>query len=496
MADYCVSHEYELKESTNSRTYDVVGPEDCSFFDEPVKVEERGDMMGSLSYRSDDDILAYAMAHPVNAYEEEEVYRGIEADTLDAVQLEVVCEYVENYSKSLEEHVELADRMNRHVRSLFVAAPSFVYHEVNDRGKTLFHATVDFEGWHYAVGPCTVKKELNKEFLQMFFSETGKYVYLMARFLNDSFDYVSSVRKESFRWIVGGGTTVLETERGGLQRNWKSTLPGIRGVGQCCFQYLKTVMGFEIISKLSNVPGYQEKSVLVWQKLIGMSSSREIYSVLKDMMLTQHDRRVPQGDKIVDGIILALVVENRMDYYDVVRRSYLSKMDIVNWMQKRYGATYAVYVSNKVMAFRCTIRELSAPINEVGNDRASDSIDGVRLMRSISRVLGAFPLGLRMNEIVREVKRTWIVDTCEIGYVLCQYLDVKWDTFVVNGVDKYFLRRSPAVHFLRYGDDCLREEDRYERWRGRTKEKTKLSEKLQEVFGFGQSCSLSDDGGK
>jgi len=312
------------------------------------------------------------------------------------------------------------------------------------------------------------------------------FLHLMSKFLMDSFEYVANVRKDSYGWILSPDVTVLEIERGGIEHNYKSVLPGIRGTSQCCHKYLQYVMGYEIVNNLTNVPGHEGISGVVWKKLIGNFSSKDVYHVLYEKMVEADDRRAPDGDRVVDGVTLSLIVENRRDFHELIQKHYLSKRDLVMWMQKRYSPKYALFVTDKVMKFQCTRKEIGERIEVI---RGKPQIEGVRLMRSVVRALGAYPLGMRMTELAKEISRTWTVEGDELAFVLAQYLDIKWLMRYSGILPIYYLKPVFNQHFVRNRDNGTWSDDRYDKWR--VKNNPKLSgveQKIKEIFG---TCKLS-----
>lgn len=390
---------------------------------------------------SDEEVLRYALEHPVNLYEEEEVYQGTTGDVLEAVELELACQYVEDHGITDEDSAELASKFNHELLQANKSAPTCVSHVVNDRGRQLFYANYEFEGWGYAVGPCIIKRELVREFHRHFYSKAGKYVHLMSRFMNESVDHVAKCRNEEVRWMTEGRLMTLTVGRHGRHRVWKSTLLGIRGVTQCGRQYLREVMGFNIVCREALVPGYSERSGQVWQSLMGPFKSQEVYDFVKREMVTQNDVRVPEGKRVFKGRNLMLCCETRMDFYALVRKKVKAVEDVQEWMERRYGKSYTTGVLKDIYGYVVMRMKKSEAMES--QEECKDPIDGKRLMKSVVRALEAFPIGLRMNEILREVRRTWRVDSCELGYVLRTYVDEKWYVEIFNGLPKYFLR---SVH--------------------------------------------------
>jgi len=400
------------------------------------------------------DYLAYARENPVQLYEEEDVLQGVTPAVISAVQLEMSYQYVEDYASVDTDVGELASRLHKEIVVEKKQQPTFVHSTSDDKGRMMFHATIRFDGGDYAVGPCCAKKDLNREFLRQYFAKGGKYVLLMSRYMTDVLDYVVSLRQDAVKWNVGGGITVLEIRRADHVQSWQSTLPGVRGVAQCCHKYLRDKMGYLFLTGLRQVPGYPaQSSVMVWQQLLGEITNQEVYDYLRHEMITNADQRIPEGGTMVEGRDMRLCVESRMDYYDLVRHNYKKLSDVMAWLQRRYGYLYSTTVSSAVLKYeKFAYQEKERIVQERFDDSRVD-LNGDRLVRGIVRALDSCSIGMRMNEIQKELSRTWNLDVCDLGITLRKYLDVKWTLEVENGIPRYYLIRVFNDRVMRQGDD-------------------------------------------
>jgi hypothetical protein len=379
---------------------------------------------------------------PVVVYEEEDIIAGVEPISLEAMEMDMICQNVELRSWEDVDVTMKIDELNNRILRNRTPSPVYSYSVAEVDGAVHHYAVVLFEDWGYSVGPSLTKKQLNKDFIRMYYSSYGKFSYLMSKFLTEAVERVALKRMERLTWQAMVNKVILTVTRGGRDIVYQSEVGGTRGVSSCNRQYLKEQMGFELIVGDSFVEGYKPlKNLAAWRTIIGEYTFHQRYLCLKRQQKMNDDYRTPIGCQIVDGVDLRLCVDTRPDYRDIVSQCFVSRGQVVQWMERRYGHRYACDIAKVILNLTVREREYD-PIKKDDGDAGRSELQGHKLIAQIEKVLHESKQGLSLDGIVREVRRHFRIDVKEVAIVMRIYLHRRWE---IGGHYKRWVYRVPLV---------------------------------------------------
>jgi len=153
------------------------------------------------------------------------------------------------------------------------------------------------------------------------------------------------------------------------------------------------------------------------------------------------DYRTPVGCQIVDGVDLRLCVDTRPDYREIVSQCFVSRGQVVQWMERRYGHRYSCDVARVILNLTVREREYD-PIKKDDGDAGRPELQGHKLIAQIEKVLYESRQGLSLDGIVREVRRHFRIDVKEVAIVMRIYLHRRWE---IGGHYKRWVYRVPLV---------------------------------------------------